>query len=104
MDLGSVQSVAAITSWSFRKGHRGAQKVALYGSASVVDPGWDLSAYTPLGMIDTTDLSQATYTAASLRALDGQTIGQFRWIVWAVSPVTAAGENSAFQELAVELR
>lgn len=104
MDLGSVQSVAAITSWSYRKGHRGAQKVALYGSASVVDPGWDLSVYTPLGMIDTTDLSQATYTAASLRALDGQTIGQFRWIVWAVSPVTAAGENTAFQELAVELR
>lgn len=106
MDLGSVQSVVAITSWSFRQANRGTQKVALYGSASVVDPGWDLSAYTPLGMIDTTEFARETYTAASLRALDGQTLGQFRWVVWAVSPVTTlgGGENTSFQELAVEVR
>ncbi|MEN8662720.1 MAG: alpha-L-fucosidase [Lentimonas sp.] len=104
MDMGSVQSIAAITSWSFNmKGFRGSQKLTLYGSASDTDPGWDLSKFTPLCTIDTTGAKKASFTAASLRALDGQSIGKFRWIVWQASPVTVSGENTAFQELAVEL-
>jgi hypothetical protein len=40
-----------------------------------------------------------------LRASAGSSLGQFRWIVWAVSPVTESGggENTAFQELSVEV-
>ena len=105
IDLGIVQPVAAITSWSFDMGGtRGPQKLALYGSDSTTDPGWDLVAFTPLGTIDTTDKAKANYTAASLRAERGKSLGKLRWIVWAVSPVydRAGGENTAFQELAVE--
>lgn len=106
MDLGSVQSVSAITSWSHNwKGIRGAQKLVLYGSDVATDPGWDLSDFTPLGTIDTKGKTKKAFTAASLRASPGQSLGQFRWIVWAVSPVTETqgGENTAFQELAVEV-
>jgi hypothetical protein len=105
MDLGSVQAVAAITSWSYNQSRsRGAQKIALYGSNAATDPGWDLTKFTPLGTIDTGP-AKANYTAASLRAVEGQSLGQFRWIVWSVSPVTAngGGENTAFQELHVEV-
>ncbi|MDA7920637.1 sulfatase-like hydrolase/transferase [Verrucomicrobiales bacterium] len=105
MDLGSVQPVAALTSWSFNMGKtRGAQKIALYGSDSENDPGWDLEAFTPLGKIDTTDKATAPFTAAALRAEPGKSLGKFRWIVWSVSPVydRGGGENTAFQELAVE--
>ena len=106
MDLGSVKSVAAITSWSCNwKGFRGVQKLAIYGSDAVTDPGWDMSKLTPLGTIDTTGQAKAKFTAASLRAPDAQSLGNFRWIVWAVSPITekGGGENTAFQELNVEL-
>ncbi|MGJ8656580.1 MAG: right-handed parallel beta-helix repeat-containing protein [Akkermansiaceae bacterium] len=105
MDLGSAKSVAAITSWSFGKGGRGMQKLTLYGSASDKNPGWELNNYTPLGTIDTTATYIATYTAASLRAPAGKSLGNYRWIVWAVSPVTSAGdgENTSFQELSVQL-
>ncbi|MDF7809287.1 sulfatase-like hydrolase/transferase [Pontiellaceae bacterium B12219] len=105
MDLGSVQSVAAITSWSYKQGSRGRQKITLYGSDSVTDPGWDLSRFTELCTIDTAGSASADYTAASLRADAGKSLGKFRWIIWAASPVTGkgGGENTAFQELAVEI-
>ena len=105
MDLGTVQSVSAITSWSHNwKGFRGAQKLVLYGSNAATDPGWDLKRFTPLGTIDPTGETKAEFTAASLRASAGKSLGEFRWIVWAVSPVTERGngENTAFQELSVE--
>jgi hypothetical protein len=84
---------------------RGAQKLTIYGSHSATDPGWDLNEFTALGHIDT-GATNATFTAASLKALEGNTLGSFRWIVWAVSPIYAAdgGENTAFQELAVETK
>ena len=105
MDLGAVRSVSAVSSWSHNwKGIRGTQRIILYGSASAEDPGWDLKEYTPLGTIDTSE-ARANFTAASLRAADGATLGQFRWIVWAVTPAIRNGitENTAFQELAVEV-
>ncbi len=105
MDMGSVRPVSAITSWSHNwKGIRGVQKLALYGSGSTKDPGWNLKRYVPLGTIDTTSEAKANFTAASLRAADGKSLGKFRWIVWAVSPVARNGiaENTAFQELSVE--
>jgi hypothetical protein len=43
------------------------------------------------------------YSALSRRNADGKALGTFRWIIWQVSPVTDRQENTAFQELAVEL-
>ncbi|MDG1893646.1 MAG: PDZ domain-containing protein [Fuerstiella sp.] len=103
MDLGEVQRVKAISSWSFKQGQRGAQSLTLYGSRSTKDPGWNLKTLTPIGTVDTA-AGGSTYTAASLRAATGQTLGAFRWIIWRVSLVNAigGGENTAFQELDVE--
>lgn len=104
MDLGGMLSVAAITSWSHNQAdRRGSQKLTIYGSDAIADPGWDLSTFTPLGTVDTGPAT-APFTAASLRGTAGTILGRFRWIVWAVSPVNhqGGGENTAFQELAVE--
>lgn len=108
VDLGKANSVAAITGWSFKQERRDVQKVSFYGSNSATDPGWnfaDRSRFQPLGSIDTSGRSSKTFTAASLRASEGQSLGTFRWIIWRVSPVTSSGggENTAFQELGVEL-
>ena len=106
LDLGSVQPVKAVTSWSYDMSRtRGAQKLRVFGNASDSDPGWNLSAYTQLGTIDTRANARAVYNAASVRKPSGEPLGNFRWIVWSVSPVTstAGGENTAFQELAVEI-
>lgn len=105
MDLSRVESVAAINSWSFAHGKRGTQKITIYGSDHSTDPGWDLGQWSVIGSIDTTG-SNGVYTAASLRAPNGQSLGEFRWILWSVSPVTTTdgGENTALQELAVELK
>ena len=104
MDLGTVKEVSAITTWSANKKNvRGAQKLVIYASRSETDPGWDLSKYTVLGIIDT-GKAKETFVAASLRTSAKQSLGSYRWIVWAVSPVTTAGggENTAFQEFSVE--
>ena len=107
MDLGKTQSVSAITSWSFKQSNsRGAQLVTIYGSAKEKDPGWDFSdrkSYTNLGTISTQGQKIDQYTALSLRSKSGATLGDFRWIAWHVSPVTQLNENTAFQELAVEI-
>jgi len=105
MDLGAVKPVSAITSWSHHQADkRGPQKLTIYGSDASNDPGWDLAQFTRLGAIDT-GTARESFTAASLRAPEGESLGDFRWIVWAVSPVTelGGGENTAFQELAVEV-
>lgn len=104
VDLGEVKPVMAVTSWSFKQGSaRVAQKLTVHGSDSQTDPGWDLSKFTALGTIQS-GAGESSYLAASLRALNSNTLGNFRWIVWSVSPVSdlGGGENTAFQELAVE--
>ena len=104
--LGTVKSIGAISSWSFNQnGNRGRQSVTLYGSNAASHPGWnvgDASRFVPLGSIDTASLGDAAFTASSLRAPKGQSLGKFRWIVWLTSPVTGMGENTAWQELSVE--
>lgn len=103
VDLGSAKLVSAITSWSHcQAGRRGSQKLAIYGNKTDADLGWDLKRYKLLGTVET-DRQDAKFVAASLRANDKQTLGRFRWIIWAVSPVTDAGENTAFQEFSVEV-
>ena len=109
IDLGDAKPVAALTSWSYKQGRRGSQKITLYGSKSPKDPGWniaDRSRFQPLGSIDTSSIKSKAFTAASLRAAKGESLGTFRWVLWSVSPVTSSGggENTAFQELGVELR
>jgi hypothetical protein len=105
LDLGAVKPVAAITSWSFNQnGNRGRQLVTIFGSDSPTDPGWntkDRSRFVPLETIDTASLPSANFSAASLRARSERTLGNFRWIVWSVDPVTELSENTAFQELEV---
>ncbi|MBC8325074.1 MAG: PDZ domain-containing protein [Verrucomicrobia subdivision 3 bacterium] len=105
MDLGSVKPVMAVTSWSCNQGNtRAAQKLTIYGSAADQDPGWDLTRFTPIGTVHTGPQKSANL-AASLRAVNSNTLGNYRWIVWRVSPVSnlGGGENTAFQELAVSI-
>ncbi len=106
LDLGSTRKITALTSWSFsQEGRRGRQLVTLFGSNAATDPGWkteDSARFTPLGSFDTGTTS-AAFQAASLRASPGQNLGSFRWILWSVSPVSPARENTAMQELAVEI-
>lgn len=106
LDLGAVQPVATVNSWSHNQnGNRGRQRVTIYGSDSATDPGWkvaDAAKFTPLGSLDTASLPAAEFTAASLRAPAGSSLGRFRWIVWVTEPVTGIDENTAWQELSVE--
>ena len=106
MDLGTVTPVTAINSWSYQQGkNRGAQRLTIFASDSNKDPGWNLDKLTPIGTIDSGATKQS-YTAVSLQAIDGESLGSYRWIVWAVSPISGSGggENTAFQELSVETR
>ncbi|MDF1853141.1 MAG: GDSL-type esterase/lipase family protein [Verrucomicrobiales bacterium] len=104
MDLGEVKPIRAVSSWSHdQAGKRGAQRLRIFGSDSEKDPGWKTANYTELGTIDTTRQVSSKYTAASLRAGEGKNLGTYRWVLWSVSPVTSANENTAYQELAVEI-
>jgi hypothetical protein len=107
MDLGKTQPVSAVTSWSFKQSvSRGSQLVTIYGSANDTDPGWDFSdtkTFTNLGTISTDGQKIDQYTALSLRSKPETNLGNFRWIAWHVSPVSKLNENTAFQELAVEI-
>ena len=57
--------------------------------------------FTPVGTVDARQ--DAEIKATSIRASDGGPLGSYRWLVWAVSPITGeiGGENSAYQELQV---
>jgi hypothetical protein len=107
LDLGTSKAISGITSWSFNmNGNRGPQWVSLYGSNEGSDPGWDVKdakKFTPLGTIDTRSLPKSEFAAAALKARDGKSLGRFRWIIWRVAPVTDLGENTAFQELGVDV-
>jgi PDZ domain/Right handed beta helix region len=106
MDLGDGQSVKAISAWSFNQnGSRGRQLYTIYGSNSITDPGWnvrDSSKFIPLGSIDTASLGGAAFTASSLRAETGGSLGSFRWILWQTAPVNGIQENTAWQEFVIE--
>lgn len=106
LDLSEEKRLTGIHSWSYNQnGNRGPQKVTLYGSRSESDPGWkleDATRFIPLTSIDTTGIPSDEFTAASLQARTGEILGNFRWIVWQVKPVTRSEEHSSFQELAVE--
>jgi hypothetical protein len=103
LDLGEAKNIAQINSYSFsQNNNRGAQKFALYGSAATSDPGFDVDdagKFTLLVTVDSTREAAAKFVASSIARDDG--IGKFRWLIWAVSPVTGAQENTAWQEFDV---
>lgn len=107
MDLGKSQSIAAITSWSNNMGgKRGAQTISIYVSNHSTDPGWDLSdtkLYKSLGTLSTKGQELSNFNALSLQAKKGQSLGNYRWIVWQAAPISKSNENTAFQELSVEM-
>ncbi|NBV23430.1 MAG: PDZ domain-containing protein [Proteobacteria bacterium] len=104
LDLAAVKSIARINSFSVGS-HRARQNFVLYGSQATTDPGWNVTdekSFTPLISVDTRRGTPSSQEATSIRRSEGRPLGRFRWLVWAVSPVTDANrENASFQELQV---
>jgi hypothetical protein len=102
--------VTQVNTFSYNQGgNRGAQRFVLYGSTSTRDPGWpakDASKFTPIADVDSGKTGVSEFVATSIRRNPDAVLGVYRWLVWAVSPVTqtAGGENTAFQELQVTAR
>jgi len=107
LDFGAVKSIAQVNTYSFNQnGNRGRQRFVLYGSGAASDPGWnveDARVFTAIFDLDTRTTPTADFVATSIRRSGGKPLGSYRWLVWAVSPVTpaAGGENTAFQEFQV---
>jgi len=106
LDLGAVKSIAQVDTFSYNQNNnRGRQRFALYGSSAASDPGWkveDARVFTPLVDLDTGKPAPADFVATSIRCSGGRSLGNYRWLVWAVFPVTQDNvENTAFQELQV---
>lgn len=105
VDLGSVQSIAAVRTWSYHQnGKRGPQHWTLYGSASQDDPGWnvdDADRFVPIAEINTMGRDVDRFQATSVQQAGNRILGSFRWLIWAVRPVTAIQENTALQEFRV---
>ncbi|MFY8199055.1 MAG: PDZ domain-containing protein, partial [Pirellula staleyi] len=104
LDLASVTNIAQINTFSALE-TRARQNFVLYGSKADADPGWsvdDPKFFTPIIAVDTRDGLAGPFAATSIRRSDGKPLGDFRWLVWAVAPVTSEhAENTAFQELRV---
>ena len=107
LDLGAVKSISQVNTFSYNMGGgRGRQKFVLFGSSMATDPGWnvgDSRRFTPIADVDTRITPPEDFVATSIRQSGGKPLGSYRWLVWAVSPVTSigGGENTAFQELQV---
>ena len=84
-------------------GKRGNQRLQIFGSSAPKDPGWDTTHFTPLGTIDTTSQTINHFIATSLTPTECKPLGSYRWILWKTLPLNDSGENTAFQEFAVEL-
>jgi hypothetical protein len=100
LELVAATSIAQVNTYS-RGGERGRQNFVLYGSSAASDPGWnvtDAKLFTPICAVDARQ--DAECKATSIRASDGKSLGSYRWLVWAVSPINDA-ENTAYQELQV---
>jgi hypothetical protein len=103
-DLGSARPVTAVTTWSHNLGgKRGPQRFVLYGSAAD-DPGWDVTdrtRFTPVAEVDTRGEAVGSDHGTVVRDSTGAALGTFRWLAWAVRPVTDHKEHTAFQEFQV---
>ena len=107
LDLGAAKSIAQVNTFSYNQNrNRGRQRFVLYASNATRDPGWsveDSRLFTPLADLDTRKTPTTDFVATSIRQSDGKPLGCYRWLVWAIAPVTsnAGGENTAFQEFQV---
>lgn len=104
VDLGSSFEIENVATVTFNQsGKRGSQRFVLFGSDADKDPGWNIGngkAFTPLAEVDTTVTDRKIFQATVIRSnVDG--LGTYRWLLWKIEPVTAQGENSAFQEFVV---
>ncbi|MBI5834118.1 MAG: PDZ domain-containing protein [Armatimonadetes bacterium] len=102
-DLGQTRAVGAVCTWSYNQNeNRGSQRFMLYGSVAP-EPGFDVAnakLWTPIALVDSPCASR--FLATRLQAPGG--LGEYRWLAWAVAPVSAIGENTAYVELAVAAR
>ena len=106
IDLGNVQKIAQVQ--TFTTGQmRARQRFMLYGSTSDVDPGWDVGnaqQFKPIAGVDTRGHGPSPFGTTRISRFDGEPLGSFRWLVWAVSPITEEHlENTSLQELQVTL-
>ena len=107
LDLGAVKAIAQVNTFSHNQNsNRGRQRYALYGSNAAADPGWNIAdgrVFVPLADVDTGKAATADFVATSVRQSGGKPLGSYRWLIWAIAPVTtnAGGENTAFQEFQV---
>jgi hypothetical protein len=102
-DFGQPIAIDEVRTWSFNQNNnRGAQHFILFGSAATSDPGWNISdtkLFTPIAEV-TAPCPQG-FLATAVRRAGGQPLGTFRWLIWAIQPVTKIGENTALQEVQV---
>jgi hypothetical protein len=74
----------------------------LFGSKTIEDPGWDVGdarQFTPIAQVDSRSGNQ--FHATRVQSSSEKSLGAYRWLVWAVGPVTDIGENTAYQEFQV---
>lgn len=106
LDLGAVRSIVQVNTFSSGGRNRAKQNYVLYGSNATSDPGWnvmDAALFTPILAVDTRKVEPKQFVATGIRHSNGHSLGNHRWLVWKVFPVTGqvGGENTAFQELQV---
>ena len=106
IDLGSVQTIGQINTFSGGNNQvRARQNFVLYGSAAATDPGWnvqDASQFTPIIDLAARETDEFDCAATSIRQSSGKPLGRYRWLVWAVTPVTYdGGSNTSIAELQV---
>jgi hypothetical protein len=102
LNLAQPTSIDSIGTWSFHQnGNRGTQHFTLFGSNSKEDPGWQLGHRGKLQPIATVRSACTGKFHATRIHRVSERIGEYHWLLWAVSPVTGKGENSAFQEFQI---
>jgi len=106
LDLGSVQAVAQVNTFSRGgDGIRARQNFVLYGSAAASDPGWNVqdgNVFTPIVDLVARKTDELECAATSIRQSGGKPLGHYRWLVWAMTPITYdGGSNTTIQELQV---
>jgi len=102
VDLGKVYEIRSVATWSYNQGgNRAAQHFSLYGSRSETNPCWDLKKYEAISSVFVAP-GKAAYVATRISESKKESLGKYRWLIWATSPVTDANENTAFQEFQVE--
>ena len=105
IDLGKVRKVESVATVSYNQGGgRGQQRFMLFGSRADSDPGWGAtrsSTFEPIGEVDTVGESREDYQVTRIHSSES-VLGEFRWLLWRVYPVTDRNENTALQEFIVE--